>query len=311
MYEELKKQEEQLIREGKLIVSDLTIGSFAIEVNTYAMGRQLYFNPGFFEDKPLYDNSVQTMNKPSSRFSMIEKKMSDKRPDEKIERIDIKLNLSKMSGFYSTNLIGSGYIGKVFKVKEKSDSEFIALKIIKPLIFDEEYTRLINREIDILKKVDHVNIIKYLNTWTESDNSLYIKMELCSITLRDIINENKILFKKSKNEILNDVEYFIGTEILKEVFEGVDYLHTFDPPIIHRNLKSENIMIKVSEGKYCTKICDFGLATSQVIESMSHTQGVGTSNHIAPEVLNGKDYNTKADIFSLYKLIFDMFGSIS
>ena len=93
------------------------------------------------------------------------------------------------------------------------------------------------------------------------------------------------------------------TEILKEVFEGVNYLHNLDHPIIHRDLKSENIMIKITDENQCVKICDFGLAKKQVIESMYHTQGVGTVGHIAPEVLNGIEYDTKADIYSLAVLI--------
>lgn len=72
------------------------------------------------------------------------------------------------------------------------------------------------------------------------------------------------------------------------------YLHSGKPPVLHRDLKSANILL---DGSYTPKVCDFGLSRLKAQEQ-SMTGNCGTVQWMAPEVLSDESYNEKADIFS-------------
>merc|ERR1711974_267070 len=80
-----------------------------------------------------------------------------------------------------------------------------------------------------------------------------------------------------------------------------------DPPIIHRDLKSLNLMLLRPVRDELTtphiKLADFGFAR---LEERAMTQGVGTKHWMAPEVLRGTDYTTKADVFSFAMVAFEV-----
>jgi serine/threonine-protein kinase CTR1 len=77
----------------------------------------------------------------------------------------------------------------------------------------------------------------------------------------------------------------------------MEYLHSLKPPIIHRDLKSLNIL-KGYDG--CYKICDFGLVKNK------NTQA-GTANYMAPELFRNKPYNKSVDSFSFGVLLWEIF----
>lgn len=76
-------------------------------------------------------------------------------------------------------------------------------------------------------------------------------------------------------------------------------MHERDPKIIHRDIKPSNILAKYTENSAQIKLCDFGLSKFIKSESQSNSSNVGTHNYRAPEVKNGRKYDTKADIYSL------------
>ncbi|XP_054161083.1 uncharacterized protein LOC128959171 [Oppia nitens] len=104
------------------------------------------------------------------------------------------------------------------------------------------------------------------------------------------------------------MEYYITCELLLEVLECVRYIHELNPPVIHRDLKPDNILIAndIRNGRFI-KLCDLGLITIHDSLSQSHTSRVGTPNFIAPEVIGGRKYNTKADVYSIGATIEKLF----
>ncbi|KAF0720178.1 Aste57867_501 [Aphanomyces stellatus] len=82
---------------------------------------------------------------------------------------------------------------------------------------------------------------------------------------------------------------------IRRVLQGLSYLHTRDPPIIHRDLKSHNILLDATKG---TKITDFGVSRRVPRRRAQLTSGVGTSRWMAPEVMVGNQYSVMADVFS-------------
>ena len=122
--------------------------------------------------------------------------------------------------------------------------------------------------------MDSKYCVKYYGSWVEGD-SYYIQMELCSESLKNILQHKSEEFGRQSVEPMNSYEYFISCEIFREILESVQYLHELNPQIIHRDLKPDNILIDRNgqNGRY-VKLCDFGLAT--VHDNSIHLMTINT-----------------------------------
>ncbi|CAG2104160.1 unnamed protein product [Medioppia subpectinata] len=162
-------------------------------------------------------------------------------------------------------------------------------------------------EVKSLAKVRSQYVVQYYNSWlNDNTNELYIQMEYCPQSLRTVLADKALAFgRQLAAEPMNVFEYYISCELFKQVLESVQYLHECKPPVIHRDLKPDNILIDSNiRSNYCVKLCDFGLATDHNIDGNTtsrygHTSCVGTIGYMAPEVLSGSVYNHKSDIYSL------------
>jgi hypothetical protein len=249
------------------------------------------------------------------------------------------------NGFYSKNFeeiekLGSGSFGTVSKVKVREDTEFdfsgktfrFVLRIIgeieskkhkaiKRINFALENKSEIIREylnFSIISRdlnFENEYLVKHFDAWFEESIgankpkiSLYILMELCDKTLDDVIEEFNIESQLKTDGTITTVGYYIASQIFIQILEGINYLHKQNPPLIHRDLKPANILLKKSDQKgFCVKIADFGLMAIHEFSQQSHTLDKGTARYTAPEVINSRKYDTKADIFSLGVIFQNMF----
>jgi len=177
-------------------------------------------------------------------------------------------------------LIGSGNFSKVYLGVEKKTSEKFAIKMIdKKLV---ENTRLEN-EIQILKKVNHKNIISLKDIY-ETQSKLYLVMEL--VTGGELFNKIVEIGAYSES---------IAKDLVRQILHGVKYLHSLN--IAHRDLKPTNLLLKSSESNEI-KIADFGLSKILGPDSMMQT-ACGTPIYVAPEVLKGDGYDKEVDLWSV------------
>ena len=163
------------------------------------------------------------------------------------------------------------------------------------------------KEVKAMMKVKGERIVKFFNSWMDSNDNIYIQMEFCSNNLKKIMQNRRKVFPRNNLQPMNRIEYYICCQIFIELLEAVNYLHQYKPqPIIHRDLKPANILFddKGINGIFF-KLCDFGLAIYQ--EDISHTKNVGTMKYMAPEVRKDTHYGTKSDVYSLGMIGFDLF----
>ena len=162
---------------------------------------------------------------------------------------------------------------------------------------DQIDIKYVIREIEAMIKVKGERIVRYMDSCVDHNYNIYIQMEFCSNNLKNILQNRRKVFPRSDSQPMNRIEYYICCQIFIELLEAVDYLHQYKPQIMHRDLKPANILFddKGMNGIFF-KLCDFGLA--RMIDEISLTTLVGCS-YYAPEVKNGKSYDTKSDIFSL------------
>jgi alpha-tubulin suppressor-like RCC1 family protein len=211
--------------------------------------------------------------------------------------------------------IGSGTFGTVFKAHDLWKDESFAIKQIKLKNNNESE---ILKELEIFSIIGELNdkyVVRYYDAWIENNCSvsnglieqenslsLYIEMELCFMTLKDFFNELQVL---KENEILSLFAFHIACQIFIEILESLNYLHKQKPPIIHKDLKPTNIMLKKGVHNF-VRITDFGLVSiHKFAQQSSHSEK--NDRYIAPEVFYNKTYDTRADIYSLGVVLQEFF----
>ena len=187
--------------------------------------------------------------------------------------------------------LGEGSFGSVYKVIDKSTKIIRAMKVIKKeTLQDQDDEQLFLKEIEILKSIDHPNIVKIFEYYADNCN-FYIIIEFVTggelyseLTKWKVFSERKAAF------------------ITKQLLSALFYLHSLN--IVHRDIKPENVMVEhkndsknVTDEEITVKLIDFG--TCNYLEAGNFlSQTMGTPYFVAPEVLNGK-YNEKCDIWSM------------
>ena len=189
--------------------------------------------------------------------------------------------------------LGSGSFGTVYLAQNIYTKEKVAMKQIKKSCEDLLSDGEIRDEIEILKTLDHPDIVK-INEFYNTADSYIVITEYCG---------GGELFDQVKNK-LSETQIAV---IFRQLLSGLAYLHSKN--IVHRDLKLENILIQEIEKSKTTgedlfniKIIDFG--TARIFDKKKKPQSiVGSSYYIAPEVLRQK-YNRECDLWSVGVILY-------
>ena len=205
---------------------------------------------------------------------------------------------NKISHYEIGKVIGKGAYATVKICKNKITQEKFAMKIYeKKILNDNIKKKCILREIEILKKLNHPNIVKLYDTIISDKNILLIQELVNGISLRDFYNKE---IRNQRN--ISEKKYKILTILFKQIFSAFDYIHKKN--IFHRDIKLENILLTKN---YEIKIIDFGFG---LYNPRNYLQKFfcGTPNYMAPEIIMKKDYDgQKADMWSLGILLYKLF----
>ncbi len=177
--------------------------------------------------------------------------------------------------------LGAGAFGVVYKGLYRQRE--VAIKTMTRDTISERNLERFTSEIFLLTRLHHPNIIGFVGTVLEIDN-LYILLEYAGK------GDLKVCMRSPTAKEWNFHNHKL--RVLLETCKGMEYLHSLDPIVVHRDLKCENVL--VTEHLVC-KISDFGESRDIVEATMTV---VGTPYYIAPEVFRGEHYDESADVFS-------------
>eukprot|EP01125_Pyxidicula_operculata_P012399 TRINITY_DN4070_c0_g1_i2.p1 TRINITY_DN4070_c0_g1~~TRINITY_DN4070_c0_g1_i2.p1 ORF type:complete len:331 (+),score=62.65 TRINITY_DN4070_c0_g1_i2:49-993(+) len=179
--------------------------------------------------------------------------------------------------------IGRGGFSVVREATSKSTSEKFAVKIVdKTQISDD--IKLLKREIDIMKSVEHPNILRMIEIF-EDEQHVYIVMELVDGSeLFDRIVEKGYYSERN------------AVHLISQILQAVQYLHS--KGIAHRDLKPENLLCSGSDANETVKIADFGLSKIFSETDLLSTS-CGTPGYVAPEVLLAESYDKSVDLWGV------------
>ncbi|KAH7661799.1 Non-specific serine/threonine protein kinase protein [Dioscorea alata] len=204
----------------------------------------------------------------------------------------VELDPTGRYGRYS-EVLGKGSSKTVYRAFDEYEGIEVAWNQVKLSHFlqsPDDLERLYC-EIHLLKTLKHKNIMKFFTSWVDvsKGNINFVTEMFTSGTLRQFR-------QKHKRVNIRAVKHWC-----RQILSGLLYLHSHDPPIIHRDLKCDNIFINGNQGE--VKIGDLGLAA--VLRKSHAVHCVGTPEFMAPEVYE-EEYNELVDIYSFGMCLLEM-----
>src|SRR5262245_3937555 len=199
-----------------------------------------------------------------------------------------------LSGCRIDERIGSGGMGVVYKAEQLSLGRTVAIKLLpESLHSDEQATERFKREISVLAKLNHPNIVNILDGGVSEHGHYFVMEFVDGVSLRRVLATSR-------------VEPLEALQIVRQLCDGLEYAHK--QGIIHRDIKPENILID-RDGR--VRLLDFGLSrlTGQPEKAFltRATQILGTLEYMAPEQREGsRAVDHRADLFSLGVVIYEM-----
>ncbi|KAF9140009.1 p21 protein (Cdc42 Rac)-activated kinase [Linnemannia schmuckeri] len=185
--------------------------------------------------------------------------------------------------------IAEGESGFLFSATESSSGQLVAIKMIAKTVTAKMKT--IRNELELMKASHHDNIVAFVDCHLSS-TELWMVMERMDISLADVIAINP--YKGQRHPDQGLLQECHMARVAKDILEAISYLH--EENRIHRDIRSDNILLD-SQGR--VKLADFGHSVQLTKEQPRRNSVVGTPYWMAPEVIQGWNYGTRVDVWSL------------
>ncbi|KDO45819.1 hypothetical protein CISIN_1g002063mg [Citrus sinensis] len=222
-----------------------------------------------------------------------EKEVSSKWKLASFHHIDI--DAEQICNLEEDNLIGSGGTGKVYRLDLKKNAGTVAVK----QLWKGDGVKVFAAEMEILGKIRHRNILKLYACLLKGGSSFLVLEYMPNGNLFQALHKR---VKEGKPEL----DWFRRYKIALGAAKGIAYLHhDCSPPIIHRDIKSSNILL---DEDYEPKIADFGVA--KIAENSPKVSDyscfAGTHGYIAPELAYTCKVSEKSDVFSFGVVLLEL-----
>ncbi|PKI44955.1 hypothetical protein CRG98_034650 [Punica granatum] len=192
-----------------------------------------------------------------------------------------------------SEILGKGAFKKVYKAFDEVDGIEVAWNQVKvDDVLQTQYDlHKLYLEVHLLKLLKHDNILKLYHGWVD-----YKKKNINMITELFTSGSLRQYRKKHKKVDMKAIKNWA-----RQILQGLVYLHDQEPPVIHRDLKCDNIFVNGNQGE--VKIGDLGLAT--VRKQPTARSVIGTPEFMAPELYE-EEYNELVDVYSFGMCILEM-----
>ena len=223
--------------------------------------------------------------------------------------------MKKLDDLTFFKILGKGSFGEVYLTSKEGHTELFATKKIpKSMADSENVKKYFHNEINILKEINHPNIMKLIEVKQSKDN-YYLVCELCNGgSLNDCLDKYRKINRKPFTEEI--VQY-----LMRQIIDAIKYLHNCH--ILHRDLKLDNILVNFENEQdkkdmnmlgAQVKIIDFGFATRLDPNKKLAFSTLGSPINMDPTILrklnhidnNVSGYDEKVDIWSLGTLCYEM-----
>lgn len=193
-------------------------------------------------------------------------------------------------------VLGEGSSCMVYRGIYKRTS--VAVKVMRAQTVTNSIMKEFEREVSAMVQLRHPNIVLFMGISIERD--LAIISEFCAgASLFKLLHDRKDI----------ELSWLQRLKILKDVAKGVLYLHEINPPLIHRDLKSLNVLLQDEvtgpKDQLIAKVTDFGV-TRHLDETVNMTGQMGTCHWMAPEVLSSQPYSLAADVYSYGIMVWEV-----
>ncbi len=191
----------------------------------------------------------------------------------------------KLGPFVVDKELGSGAMGSVFRATHEKTGQVVAIKLIaSALSGNEQAIARFQREVSILKQLDHSNITKYFGSGRWHGAPFYIMEFIEGESLDHIIERRQRL---TWEEVV---------QMGQQLCAALQYAH--EKGIIHRDLKPANLMV-LADGT--VKLTDFGIAKDTDVTALTAANStLGTASYMSPEQCKGaRDIAAKSDLYSM------------
>ncbi len=222
--------------------------------------------------------------------------------DDEITRIE------RVGAYQVARKLGEGGMGQVFLARRAGAHHDVALKVIRPDVESREVFRRFQREVTVLRELQHASIARFLESGEAevvyargvTTKSPFLAMEFVDgPTLR--------VFADAE-----DLDLRARVELMAQVCDGVAHAHSRG--VVHRDLKPGNILVEKRDGRAAPKVLDFGIARAADIDTQ-HTLTntgkdglLGTAQYMSPEQIahGAKDLGPPSDVYSLGVVLFEL-----
>ena len=226
----------------------------------------------------------------------MESSTSDK-DKEIIDKINIELKQEealKAGNFTAISLIGKGTFGIVYRAKKDDSDDIFAIK----RVFQDK--RYMNRELEILKELNHPNIIKLLHFFYTKDDKNKTEVYLNCVT--EYLPQNLSLILITNYQSGKQLDPFLAKLYAYQMLLSLKYLHS--QGITHRDIKPQNIL--VDQKTNTIKLCDFGSA-KKLVKGQNSCEYICSRYYRAPELIFGStNYDNQIDIWSMGCVIVEL-----
>ncbi|KAM4616132.1 LIM domain kinase 2 [Polymixia lowei] len=208
-------------------------------------------------------------------------------------------------------VLGKGFFGQAIKVTHKATGEVMVMKEL--IRCDEETQKTFLKEVKVMRSLEHPHVLKFIGVLYKDKRLNLITEFIEGGTLKDFIRE------------MDPFPWEQRVSFAKSIASGMAYLHSMS--IIHRDLNSHNCLVKLDN---TVVVADFGLSRLIVeekvkpppekpsskkrvfrrIDRKKRYTVVGNPYWMAPEMLNGKRYDEKVDIFSFGIVLCEIIGQV-